>query len=289
VAANCATLPGGCAEACDGVDNDCDGTIDESFNAKGTNATNFVKPAVTKIAANRWMMSFEASRPNATAVVPGSGNGYRCVSATNPDTTGTCTVSGVTVPSAPTGTTLDKTNACSVPSKIPWFNVTPSEAEAVCAAQGGFVCSTGSATAEWRVGCQAANSCTWGYNPHNAACTTAYSGTKFCNLGPSFDFDDVLAGDQDGLLVTGSGELMNCFADWSGLQGNVAANNKIYDLTGNLREITKNGATYRLMGGAFNSQDAGGATCTFEFYTVDRLYKFYDTGFRCCYSADPTL
>ncbi|MBI4951661.1 MAG: hypothetical protein HY908_06480, partial [Myxococcales bacterium] len=46
---------------------------------------------------------------------------------------------------------------------------------------------------------------------------------------------------------------------------------------------------YPLMGGAFDSATDSGATCSFTFYTVDQLFALYDTGFRCCFSADPTL
>src|SRR6185503_6594446 len=65
-------------EACDGADNDCDGSIDEPFTAKGTNATHYVKPAVTQLASGLWIYQYEASRPAATAIDPGSGNGFHC-------------------------------------------------------------------------------------------------------------------------------------------------------------------------------------------------------------------
>ena len=266
VKADCASLPGGCTEVCDGVDNDCDGIVDETFNAKGANATYFVKPTVTKVAAASWIYTYEASRPKATNVVPASGNGFWT--------------------SAPVGSTLDKTPACSVPTKIPWFNVTPQEVEQVCTAMGGAVCPT----ATWQTACQTTTPCTWGYNPRGVTCTSAFTASKYCNLGLSFDFDAGTAGDQDGLLPTASASLQNCWTDWSGLQSNTAATNKLYDITGNLREIVKTGVNdYRLMGGAFNTSSDLGATCSFSFYSVTQTFKFFDTGFRCCFTADPTL
>jgi hypothetical protein len=265
VPANCATLPGGCAELCDGADNDCDGLTDEAFINKGTKVAYYVQPAVTKLGAqNTWMFTYEASRPSATGVSPGSGNGYWNM--------------------PPPGVPYDKTPACSVPGKIPWFNVTPAEAEQTCAAMGGAVCTT----AQWQSFARlpSPDSCLWGYAPLGSACqTSAVPGVKFCNIAPSFDFDPSTPGDQDGLLPVASPILQSCSADWTG-----QASNKIFDITGNLREITKSAVnTYKLMGGSFSTQAEAGAASDLDAYVVDQAFQFFDIGFRCCFTSNPSL
>jgi hypothetical protein len=111
----------------------------------------------------------------------------------------------------------------------------------------------------------------------SGGCTTAGTAQKFCNLDAYVGF-----GDFNDLLVTRSGSLQKCDASW-GAAGNV------FDITGNLREITKSATNvYPLMGGSFDTQDENGAQCGFDFYEVDTSFELYDTGFRCCWGADPT-
>jgi hypothetical protein len=153
---------------------------------------------------------------------------------------------------------------------------------------GGRVCSTANYVTACQIGTTPA--CVWGYGPYGSACTTAaIAGTKFCNLGVSYDSNAVAAGDQDQLQPTDSSVLLNCYADWSGLLGNTGVATTMHDITGNVREITKSAANvYPLMGGSFLNDSEVGAACGLGAFVADGAARLEDTGFRCCFDQDPT-
>ncbi len=292
-------------ERCDGIDNDCDNAVDEGALAPGTNPS-FVPVDWARVQPTRtcgiipgsngaqarctgsancdaantlqclagfwcdatvatpagsvparsavcnppfWMMTYEASAPNATAVLRGD----------------------TLFSTAP----LVVNRACSTAGVVPWTNVTPVDATAACARFGATLCTEG----QWQSACEvrttaATTNCVFGYE---TTCTV-YGGTR-CN---GLDFDFIAGGvDDDGLLITGSPRVAQCDAAWTGFAGAL----NIHDMSGNAREITgvRVGLTdaYPVRGGSYTSPSQG-LRCDSSWTLVDGTFFYPNTGFRCC-------
>ena len=234
-------------EVCDGVDNDCDGQVDELKSV----ADRTTDDKLVYIAAqNVTVFAYEATRFDASG-----------------------TSAGVVANHRP----------CSVASKLPWSNVTADEAAAACAmiGTGWRLCTS----AEWTNICNGPTNTTFPYgNTYNGAACVGYDYSSPAPTGP---------------LPTGTATM--CVSD-----GSPPAGNNVFDMSGNVKEWTSNAANspaYDIRGGAYDiasftvngvkqaaglqcdaavpapcsTQVASGGTCATP--TVVRLPS---VGFRCC-------
>jgi hypothetical protein len=198
-------------EVCNGLDDNCDGTVD-NFAVPGTGGSAVGNVEVVNLGAaegNVLVMAYEASRPNATATSAG------------------------TLTNKP----------CSVEGVKPWTNVTWAEASAACCAlNANGLCQGGGLG--WRL-CDAAtiqsacegpqvDPCTWGYST-TAACDHVFNSTTYqntCHGAESMEDGDVTCADMASSCstVTGDTDFPACYANWTG--------GPISDLSGNIQEWT---------------------------------------------------
>jgi hypothetical protein len=239
-------------EQCNNIDDDCDGMTDER------GADNPATPYRDAIDVN--------AIP--TVTVPRMGGGtlrMMTYEASRPDATGT---------SAGTVSTI----ACSNPNVLPWTDIRWADARdaccrlnatGTCAATGWRLCDA----PDWQRACQGtAGTCNWAYN---LACST--SNPTRCN-GDEFDSAPGTPGDQDTLYPTADATFPECRANWG-------AAGSIYDMSGNAKEWTNTAptaSTHEIRGGSYNNLEDG-RTCTFNFTVGDNLFSFPNTGFRCCF------
>jgi len=222
-------------EVCNGLDDDCDGLVDEI----GSQSNRTSDDALVYIASkNLTVFAYEATRYDAT------GSNYGFDSTRRP-----CTVQGL----------------------LPWTNVTKEEAEAACekVGTGWRLCTA----AEWQDLCNGSGNTTFPYGNNYVAQT--------CN---GYDYTKAA-----GVTTIATGAASACLSDQS-----TAAGDELYDMSGNVKEwvlsTTATTGPFEMRGGAYDiasftvgtTTSAPGLQCDASVPAPTTAVRLPSVGFRCC-------
>ncbi|MFO0681502.1 MAG: SUMF1/EgtB/PvdO family nonheme iron enzyme [Sandaracinus sp.] len=122
------------AERCNGVDDDCDGVVDNSDRSDPARVIDRMVH-VARGGMDYWIYEFEASRPDASATSAG----------------------------------LTTARSCSSPGVVPWTRVSYADASAACAAAGFRLCTA----AEWQTACSSGSAYPYGPSYDETTCNGA--------------------------------------------------------------------------------------------------------------------
>ena len=261
-------------EICDGIDNDCDGLVDESWdNPTGLTQCSGhdclgVRDDVVHVnvslapGGSYYIYKFESSRVDANATSQGASSARACSRAKNG-----------------TGAAV-----------LPWSSVSWNQADSACRAAGMRLCrvtrSGGTVvTDEWGFACQAGQACSSGFFPYACTYNAATCNGSDKNLGMA-----VACGSLSGCITVGDLDSTSSADQVFDLSGNLAewTNDRrdILDTTGSPAGAGSDTAIYTTRGGAYDSFFPGMA-CDIMGTQVHPTFSFPDTGFRCCSSCPP--
>ncbi len=223
------------AESCNGLDDDCDGFVDENSDGPALAGVSDTLVRVVRAGLDFYVYEYEASRPGASSSSAGT----------------------------------FENRACSKVNVLPWASVSYAEAGAACAAAQMRLC-TG---AEWSTACAGAPSVASGQTCDTDGSYLCYPygdtyGATTCN-GNDYD---TLAGAPDDDAVVRTGLMASC-----------TSLDSVNDLSGNLKEWTNDPVStgYRVRGGSYDNVQAG-LTCDFDATVLPTSFLFPNLGFRCC-------
>jgi hypothetical protein len=278
---------------CDGLDNDCNGKVDESFPTLGTNC----EAGVGACKAQGKLHCNASGKGLVCDAVPleageevcngkdddcdGMADEPKGTPGTNPSYVKDDVVkvkddlwmykyeaSRVDAEAQKEG--IINTRTCSRAGVLPWTNVTYTEADSACKSVNMSLCKLD----DWVYTCEGGGmGCDWSTA---GSCTTYTSGT--CNGHNA----DTQAGQAETDALKATGSAADCYAE-------LGSAGRVFDLSGNAKEWTtgtNSPGTNPLRGGSYNNAPEG-LRCDFDFTLAAPDVRLPNVGFRCCSSSEP--